>query len=99
MDHLSPAGGRVLIHCAQGNHRSVSVLYCFLFETLKQFGNQTDLYSINQFIKSKRSLAVGFTELAQKKYENNGIPCMPSASSMLYQTLLHCCYSVSGARK
>jgi serine/threonine protein phosphatase PrpC len=99
IDHLSRADGRVLIHCAQGNHRSVAVLHCFLFETLKQLGNQTDLYSINQFIKSKRSLAMGFAELAQKEYKNHGTPCMPSASSMLYQTLLHCCGSVSGARK
>ena len=97
IDHLSRADGRVLIHCAQGNHRSVSVLHCFLFETLKQFGNQTDLYSINQFIKYKRSFAMGFAQLAEKEYKNNGTPCMPSASSMLYQTLLHCCGSVSGA--
>ena len=99
IDHLSRKDGRVLIHCAQGNHRSVAVLHCFLFETLKQFDNQTDLYSINQFIKSKRSLAMGFAELADKEYKNHGNPCMPSASSMLYQTLLHCCGSVSGARK
>jgi|GEM_PF-3218438 len=87
IEHLNKPQGNVLFHCHAGNHRSVGALLYFLFEA---FNQEIPLFELSEYIYSKRRNAKTFSELAQGRYNDNGISTMPT-TNLFYQLMVHCC--------
>jgi len=79
----------VLIHCHAGNHRSASIMLCYLYERL---GGKLPLHALNGFIRSIRSNAMSFKDMADRAFrDDDRRPTCPSPSNMLFSAMKYYC--------